>query len=192
MIAVVGCGHSGTFHISEVFQRIGVDIRHEQVGRDGVAGWNYTHLLREQFPDFGLPVNAVVLHQTRHPLRVISSLQAMEDDTWEEVGRRAACRGIEWNPLEYPHPVRGMEYWVYWNRFAEGIAQYQYRVENLPVAFPEILHLLGLPVVALPRVPKTMNKHEYSYNYEWSDLEVEDSVLCERVRQMSVEYGYER
>jgi len=192
MIAVVGCGHSGTFHISEVFQRIGVDIRHEQVGRDGVAGWNYTHLLREQFPEFGLTVDATVFHQVRNPLNVTSSLTTMEDDTWEEVGRRAAFRGIDWNPLLDQHPIRGMKYWLLWNEFASGIADYSYRIEAIKTAFPVMLNMMGVHVVDLPRVSRNMNKHEYSYNYEWSDLEAADSVLCERVRQMSVEYGYER
>ena len=73
-IAIVGCGHSGTFYISEVFQNIGIDIRHERLGEDGVAGWNFTHLKRDGFPAFGLDADATVFHQTRHPLNVISSL----------------------------------------------------------------------------------------------------------------------
>ena len=142
-LAVVGCGHSGTFFIAEMFQHLGIDVRHELVGRDGVAGWNFTHLLRAQFPEFGLPRKTVVFHQVRHPLKVISSVQSMLDQTWIDMQDRAAYRGYSWNPLNDEHPVRGMRYYLAWNCFAESIAEYRYRVEAIEAALPIILKMIG-------------------------------------------------
>ena len=189
-IAVVGCGHSGTFHIQEIFQHCGIDVRHELVGRDGVAGWNYTHLLRHQFPDFGLPTDAVVLQQIRLPLNVISSVTSMEDATWVAIGSRANSRGISWNPLDEPHPIRGMRYWLLWNQLAERIANYRYRIENLPNVFAHILSLIGVPPVPLPVVSDKMNSHEYEHTYTWRELKAANRRLYQAVLGLSAKYGY--
>jgi len=190
-IAVVGSGHSGTFYISEVFQRCGIDVRHERMGADGIASWGYTHFKREQFPDFGLTTDALVFQQTRQPLNVISSLQAMDNKGWTEIGRRAGYRGIQWNPHDDPHPLRGMRYWLYWNTFAESLNPVlRYRVEDLPTVWPQILELLHLPMQPLPHVNKGINKHQYNHIFTWPELKAANEALYEAISKMSYRYGY--
>jgi hypothetical protein len=189
-VAIIGCGHSGTFFTSEVFQHLGIDVRHELVGKDGIAGWNYTHLLPSQFPEFGLPQDSVVLHQTRHPLEVISSVQAMLPETWTAIADRARARGYTWNQLDEPHPVRGMKYCLSWNFMAESIADYRYKVEDMASVLPIILDMLGVPNAPMPDVPKTMNKHEYDHTFTWDELSAANMFLYEKIRELSEEYGY--
>jgi hypothetical protein len=189
-LLVVGCGHSGTFFISEVFQHLGIDVRHELVGSDGAAGWNYTHLLPAQFVEFGLREDVVIFHQVRHPLDVISSVQSMEERTWVDVGIRANSRGYNWNPLDDRHPVRGMKYYLLWNYFAECIAHYTYRIENISSALPVILGMIGVPKADLPPIPKSINKHKYDHTFTWDDLMHTDAGLYELVLSLSRKYGY--
>ena len=192
-VAFIGCGHSGTFFISEVCQYLGIDVRHETPGSDGVSGWNYTHLTRRQFPFFGMPRDSIVFHQTRNPLNVTSSLQARGDDPWRAVGERAKYRGIDWNPLDDPHPVRGMLYWVYWNTMAEALKpRLQYCVENIKDELPKILSILKVPQIALPRVSANINKHDYNHTFTWEELEDADGLLYQQVRAMAKRYGYDR
>jgi hypothetical protein len=190
LVAIIGCGHSGTFYASEVFQHLGIDVRHELVGGDGIAGWNYTHLLPSQFPEFGLPQDSVVLHQVRHPLKVISSVQSMLPETWIDIAARVQARGYNWNPLDDPHPVRGMKYCLFWNYMAEGIADYRYRVEDMESELSVILEILGIPGAPMPNIPKTMNKHEYDHTFSWEELHAANGFLYEKIRELSKEYGY--
>ena len=189
-MAIVGCGHSGTFHMSVILQKLGLNIPHERMGTDGIVSWGFTHIIREQFREFGLPTDAIVFQQVRHPLEVISSLYAMDDGGWNTMQRRAKGRGIDWNPLADPHPIRGMKYWLIWNDFAQGIANYRYRIEDIKDALPVILEMIGLPPAPLPVVPVTINKHVYSHIYTWMELCVADSSLYEQVLAMSIKYGY--
>ena len=193
-VLIVGCGHSGTMHIAWIFQQLGLDIQHEKIGADGSAHWGYTHITRSLLlltPKFGLSPDTIILHQVRHPLNVISSVQAMEDETWLEVGARAAYRERIWNPLDDPHPIRGMKYWILWNAFAEELASYRYRVESLPEVFDELLEKIGMSPQPLPVLPPDTNKHNYSYTYTWDDLYKADDRLCCRVKDLSELYGYE-
>ena len=160
------------------------------MGTDGIAGWNYTHLLRDQFPEFGLPREAIVFQQVRDPLKVISSVQSMLKQTWIDMGNRARYRGYEWNPLEDEHPVRGMKYWLSWNVFAEGIADYRYRIEAIESALPIILQMVGLPNEPMPQVPPRLNKHQYEHTFTWEELYQANAYLCKKVKKLSVGYGY--
>jgi DNA-binding transcriptional MerR regulator len=77
---VTGCPRSGTHYLSEVLTRVGLVCRHEAVfgpheraftglGRaHGDSSWLAVPFLAQ------LPPDAVVLHQTRHPLEVVRSL----------------------------------------------------------------------------------------------------------------------
>lgn len=189
-LAVVGTGHAGTFFVAEMFQALGIDVRHELVGGDGVAGWNFTHLLRDEFPQHGLHKDSVVFQQVRHPLEVISSVVCMLEQTWIDMGDRAKHRGYDWNPLDDNHPVRGMKYWIAWNHFAAGIADYTYRLEAVRSALPIILNMIGLQNEPMPQVPPRLNRHKYDHIFTWAELHEANSYLCKIVREMSVLYGY--
>lgn len=189
--------------MATVFQKLGLDVPHEHyVGRDGISRWSYTHLRKEELPKpwfrgeannekYNLPADVIILHQVRHPLKVIASVTEMTDFIWEYVGFLAGLRGIDWNPLEDPHPLRGMKYWAIWNLFAEGLACYRYRIEALPVVFDELLGVLGLPPTPLPCVPTDTGTHNPSVSFTWGDLRYADRCLYFFVRLLAEKYGYE-
>jgi hypothetical protein len=99
---VTGCPRSGTHYLSEVLTRVGLLCRHEAVfgpydrsftgfGRaHGDSSWLAVPFLGQ------LPADAVVLHQTRHPLEVVRSLLGigfLEDvPAWRDHAASAAAR----------------------------------------------------------------------------------------------------
>jgi hypothetical protein len=102
---VTGCPRSGTHYVSEVLTRIGLLCRHEAVfgpqdhgfrgmaGAHGDSSWLAVPFLAE------LSADAVVLHQTRHPLDVVRSLLGiafLEDvPRWRE-SLEAARASVRW------------------------------------------------------------------------------------------------
>lgn len=201
-LLVVGCGHSGTMYMAHLLQKIGLDIPHERpVGRDGIVRWSYTHLYKDELQnpvfrgeehneDFLLPDDVMVMHLVRHPLKVIASVTQLTDGIWEFVGARAKHHGVSWNPLDNPHPLRGMRLWLLWNLFAEELADFRYRVEELPEIFPELLEKLGLPSMSMPDIPKDTNTHNPTLSYSWDDLNDADGILCYQIMRMAERYGY--
>ncbi len=114
---VTGCPRSGTHYLSEVLTRIGLVCRHEAVfgpherefrgmgGAHGDSSWLAVPFLGQ------LPADAVVLHQTRHPLDVVRSLLGiafLEDVApWRE--RLEALRAsVRWRAREVLHEPLGL------------------------------------------------------------------------------------
>ncbi len=102
---VTGCPRSGTHYLSEVLTRVGLICRHEAVfgpsarsfdgfgGAHGDSSWLAVPFLAQ------LPADAVVLHQTRHPLEVVRSLLGigfLEDvSAWRD-GLERARASLRW------------------------------------------------------------------------------------------------
>ena len=187
-LLIVGHGHNATLYIARVFQSIGLQVGHGAVCADGSTSWAFSHLLRTELPNIGLPVNTKILHQTRNPLFVINSI--LVTNIWEVVANRAASRGAKWVPHE-SLPEKAMRWWLIWSKFANQIAQYRYKVEDLDSVFHEILRFLGHDQVPLPKISKTTNKHVCSHDYSWAKLREINCELCDEVISMTRLYGYE-
>ena len=55
MILVTGTGRSGTHYTAVVMQKLGLDIPHEAVGKDGASSWKHIvsgTSLRRQWPEY--------------------------------------------------------------------------------------------------------------------------------------------
>lgn len=150
-VIITGCGRSGTGFIAEVMNRLGLPCGHERAVRpDGFKGWGdlvgdvswfappYLHQM---------PADTVILHQVRHPRRVIESwyrLGLFGDRPWRTVyanPRRTASYVLHPRKLpvryadyhehrrvvrensnvfqEDDELLRCFRYWLEWNLLAE-------------------------------------------------------------------------
>jgi hypothetical protein len=218
-LLVTGCGRSGTKFTAVLLQRLGLDVRHERMGRDGIAAW--TLAVPSARPPWGPAVVPEsfdhVYHQVRHPLAVIRSVGTFKPSSWEHIYDHTSA-----TPRNHVI-VRGARYWLEWNEHTERIATWRYRIESLNDVFEELCSRLGIPAdrAALEQVPADCNTrlHGRLFHYydelstrlrlrrsetlaatlarprdlppvEWADLEVLDPLLARRVRAKAREYGY--
>ena len=179
---ITGFARSGTTYMAEVLKALGYKVAHEQYAPDGVV--SYRHL--PFFTRFDR-----VLHQTRHPLKVLSSCFTMEKTTYERV---ILLTSSDPNIPESEWLKRHMWAWVEWCEHADFVSNYRYQIEMFPKIYPEAFMKLNLPVpLGIPDVPNNTNsrKNDSAYrNLTWYDLEEADSYLCTRVRKLADVYGY--
>ncbi len=139
-LLITGCGRSGTKYIARVLAGLGLDVRHEDLGADGAASW----CMVPEAADAPWGVGRLgcrfgtVLHQVRHPLRVIPSLTTFTAPSWAFVERHVDC------PAADPPLLRAAKYWSAWNAAAERMAEWTYRVEHLPAAYDEFCRRVGV------------------------------------------------
>ena len=218
-LLITGCGRSGTRYMTFVLRRLGLDVPHERLGRDGMASWTMAVAAAER--PYGPPSDAVrfehVFHQVRHPLAVIRSVETFGADSWQFVYAHTPCRP------EDPPLVRGAKYWLHWNDHAERLACWRYRVEDAS-ALPDLCARLGIVVrPAAGQVPTDVNtrrrgralhladelaerlhvdlparlrdrlaaKARPALPLTWDELEAADVALADRVRERALDYGYE-
>jgi hypothetical protein len=193
MLLITGCGRSGTHYTARLLQEMGLDVPHEHVGKDGAASWK--HIVSGTFVYIGKNREAEIdstgfdriLHQVRHPLKVISSMQTFSDSTWSYMANY-----IELDLTAKP-VKRGMQAWVRWNRLVESKAHWRFQIEELPKRFQEFCQQAGLPVRPMPHVPHEAKDSRTSRfkPLGWDELQKCDANLAEEVRQMACAYGYE-
>jgi hypothetical protein len=220
-VLVTGCGRSGTRYTTFVLRRLGLDVPHERLGRDGIASWTMAVDARER--PYGPPSSLVrfqqVFHQVRHPLAVIRSVETFGPDSWSFVYAHTPCRP------EDPIEVRGAKYWLHWTAHADRAATWTYRVEALRDVMPELCSRLGVPYrpSVLARVPADVNTRRrgrplhladelaerfrldlpawlrdalarptaVAPSLTWDELEAADAELAGRIRERAIGYGYE-
>ena len=138
-IAVTGTGRSGTNFFAAVLSELGKDVRHEEMGEDGIASWCLVADVSNAVYGPGgaaLNENFLVGHQVRHPLKTIGSLTTFNKTSW---------RYISENSPELPNKImhRAMAHWLDWNSRAVDIASFTWKLENMEGSAPEILEALG-------------------------------------------------
>lgn len=223
LVLVTGCGRSGTRYTTFVLRRLGLDVGHERLGKDGIASWSLA--VDADHVPWGPSLRAlsfdVILHQTRHPLRVVNSVMSFKDESWRFICEHIPCS------LEDSLPLRAAAYWYHWNAEAERRADLTFRVENMTCALREICEMLGIEAdtSALDRVPTDVNTRRYGRGFHlaeeaierlrlepvpwlraklagdrptdrpppvgWNEIRMLDPVLCDRMLAMAAGYGYE-
>ena len=152
---VTGSGRSGTRYTASLLGALGLDVRHESLGSEGVVSW-YVAADADTVP-YGPPSSRLVFrhvfHQVRHPLRVIPSLATLRPETWAFVAHHVPC------PPDDPLLVRCAKLWLHWNLLAERRAEWRYRIEDLPDIFDEFCRRFGVACDrrVLERVPRDLN-----------------------------------
>jgi len=195
MLLITAVGRSGTHYTARLLQAMGLDVPHEAVGRDGAASWKHITTgrfvvkkrwkrKRETFIDSS--GFTTVLHQTRHPLKVIASMQTFSDATW---GYMAQFTSLT---MDQPTLRRAMVGYLEWNRLIEARADWRFQIEQLPAVFDAFCRHAGLdprPLPELPREARDSRPARYP-PLTWADLEREDAALAEQLKQMAGAYGY--
>ena len=193
MLLITGCGRSGTHYTARLLQEMGLDVPHERVGKDGAASWK--HIVSGTFVYIGKGREAEIdssgfdriLHQVRHPLKVIASMQTFSDSTWSYMAQSIDL-DLKAKPVK-----RAMQAWVRWNQLVAAKASWRFQIERLAENFSEFCLHAGLPAQPMPHVPHEA-KDSRTARFKpvsWADLLKLDAALAEEVRQLALEYGYE-
>lgn len=171
-IYVAGSPRSATSYMTLVLRKLGYDIGHEKVGADGSVGY---HLAVIQ------PDNC--FHQVRHPLSVISSMQAM----------------CHWGFMDTVvnvtnHKLLGMmQCWLQWNEICESFCVWRYRIEDLPELWVYFLwmieHKTYTDADKMPDIPTNTNSWKHTM-LDWEDLYKCDKDLAQKIYDKHLEYGY--
>ena len=181
MIAFIGCPRSGTKYISEVCSAANIDVGHEVKGGDGISYWQLAVDM-----DLAMPENVKYIHQVRHPLDVIGSMQTIALKSWDFICQHA---GISFEVLDLVYT--GMQAWYCWNMLSENKAIFTYRVEDIRSVWMRILDLVSAWPCPLPEISKDINTRKDQYDIvTWQDLLIRDKWLTHSIFQMARRYGY--
>lgn len=215
-VLISGVQRSGTHFTWELLNRLGVHVHHEGLGPAGSVSWlftwraarfvinNPTHLTN----DYRF---CVLLHQVRHPLRVISSVVKAtkpRDIYWQWI------YGVEPSiDPKSPPPIRAAHLWVLQNRRLERIADARFRVEETSprdicraAGFDEILcagdgsyHTTSSRVVQPIIEPKRRSQGDpneassapyHPPAVSWDQLDQIDVLISSQAKEMALSYGY--
>jgi hypothetical protein len=179
MVLVLSAPRSGSRYITKVLQRAGMQVAHENIGKDGAVNPTY----------FSYVKAPVVLHQVRHPFKAIASLVGLHERGRE---RFAVMHGFHANEFK---TLEGAAFlWARHNRWCEGHDPcMRYRVEDVDSAWTEIAGRLGMPDEPFPKsVPRNVGHHS-SDRGRWPEpVRLEDLGLAAgEVAELSERYGYE-
>lgn len=188
-VYVIACPRSGTGYASQIFQAACFDVGHERMGRFGTSDFRQiTHAIPDQI---------AVLHQVRHPLHCMTSLQTIMDSSFQWLVRRIAFAGIEFDATCRLETVARI--WLHYNAQCESIADVTYRVE-CESDWLRACRLVGLPPIDRCKTPTTYNsrrgesrhRHHYKDPVTWHKLDAEvGRHLCAAIQRMARRYGYE-
>jgi len=215
-LLITGCGRSGTLYATEIWRALGLDIRHERpvppngmMGADGMSSW----FMAADDPEPPSGPSAldyefdVVIHQVRHPLKVIAS---MAQFILRE-GKRAPAY-IQQNAPEtqlgaderhYIDPkhqliLKASRYWYHWNLLAEAKADATVKIEDLNLQLPHLCDLVGIDygLGNLEDIPEDINARHLHIRDEpwivdWEEIKSLDTNLYEKIRDLAASYGYE-
>jgi hypothetical protein len=178
------------------------------MGADGMASWFMA--ADDPEPPSGPSVLDytfdVVIHQVRHPLKVIASMAQFI----LQHGKRAPgyierhVPDMKLSPEEQNHLdfksqliLKASRYWYHWNLMAEARADIVVSVENLDKELPDLCDLVGVPYrpSALDGVPKNINargQHVPGELWEvtWGEIKRLDPEIYRRIEDLAVKYGY--
>lgn len=192
MLLITGCGRSGTHFTSELFKQLGLDLPHENVGRDGAASWKhivsgtFVYIGKKREVEIDSTGFTTILHQVRHPLKVIASMQTFSDSTWHYMAKFIAL------DLKRPPVIQAMQAWVGWNGLIEAKADWRFQIEQIKECFPDLCRHAGLPPQEFPEVPHAA-RDSRTARYQplsFADLVREDAGLAAEVEALAVRYGY--
>lgn len=208
LLCVTGSGRSGTQYIHRCLRKIGLrlPLQHERMGADGIVSWYFggpgpyppveaarnpgwpTFERAEQRQDFAFDH---FWHQTRHPLKVIPSMQKIHPRTALEY----ASRVLDEDLLRLPPVVRSAQLWFGWNvrLLHDADVTYRYRIEDIDREWPILMAKLGRND-PLPPVTKTANRSHGFRRAErlvWEELMDVEPLVAAHVRMLTTALGYD-
>lgn len=214
-LLITGCGRSGTLYAAKLWLSLGLDIRHERpippngvMGADGCASWFMA--ADDPKPPSGPSILDytfdVVIHQVRHPLKVIASMAQLILQHGRHapgyIDRHVSDIELsleEQNHLDFKQQLilKASRYWYHWNLMAEAKANKTVRVENLKEELSDLCDLVGVTYRpgALDDVPKYINARrcivsDDPWEVSWGDIKRLDPEIYQNIKHLSVTYGY--
>lgn len=179
-LVVIGCGRSGTGFSTRLFQELGLDIKHEEMGKDGTSSWPATlwNHLPQEFEH--------IFHQVREPLNAISSIQTFVEGSWRFIGRQNFFK------LTDDKILNSANYWYHWNLLAETRTDFRYRVEDIFDLLPLICSELGMEYKDLSYLKeKGINSRKGTFDkLTWGTIKEKNEALYNKIYNMALRYGY--
>jgi hypothetical protein len=194
-ILITGHPRSGTKFTAKMLKRMGYPTSYEghRLGQKTrfVSSWKhampgvfeYRYFRKMQLDqDF-----AKIIHQVRHPLKVIASSTTLFDLTIDHIKKYV---DIPEETVHKHQPLKlCMRSWIGWNQLIEEKADWRYQLEELRDIFPEFCRQIGIPEQPMPNMGKRNTRRHGDFT--WDDLYREDEALADQVRQMAKRYGYD-
>lgn len=187
---------SASSYTAVVFHKIGFYVNHERdesvmnhfLGREKELDGLVTGLFIRAQRDFSK--YEVIFHQTRDPLKVISSALYMS--------ARAMADLIETCNLTHRTDKNRlwwvMKTWLLFTEKADQLSVMRFQVEKIELRWWRILRLLELPNFVFPqRVPTYVNTYSderRSKKLGWEQLFDCDYEMAKAIQQRTLDYGY--
>jgi hypothetical protein len=213
-LLITGCGRSGTVYSAKVWRALGLDIAHERdnpqspfQGDDGIASWFLA--VDDPNPPFGPSAVGAefeyIIHQVRHPLLTISSFAQFILQHGKESPEFIRKYISDLQLSEAVHSLddkqqlilQAARYWYHWNHLAELKASESLKVEELENHLPRLCDLIGIPFKPelIQNISKETNSRslyvaEKPWELNWSDIEILDPILHDKIRELAGKYGY--
>lgn len=211
-LVITGTGRSGTRYMSELLTKLGLSVSHQAAFHErfdgGLIEWE-KHVgdssgLAAPFVQH-LPETVLVIHQVRHPAKVIRSLLRNGHVPGTAPHNPAVQRYADHVPQMFEENdlvLRACLLWVHWNRLVKKIAlqpnYLQHRVEDTNQEFlTKVLGFFGLPWNAERRRIFQAQSREVGTNpsakhYKGPlDLSLIPGPIGHLVRDEASNYGYE-
>lgn len=188
-VCVVGCPRSGTGYTSRVFRAAGFEVGHESLRGFGTS--DYGRVVRR------IPSSVGVLHQVRHPLNCMTSMQTILESSFQWLVRCIAITGARFDPERRTETCARI--WLLYNAQCEAVADVTFRVESED-EWNRACETVGLPWIDRTGVPTDANTRRGQPVHDpWYDLPITLERIAEeagpRLRQaierMAKRYGYE-
>lgn len=219
-LLVTGCGRCGSKYMSVLLRAIGLDVKHEQLGEDGIVSW-YMAVDTDKVPLGPSSEDCQFDHTlqlVREPLAAIKSICDFSDEAWQFICRHIPC------DMSEPVLLRAAKYWHYWNLKAEEKAQALVRVEDQQQIITVFKNQLAInvPQQVLEELPQSVNSRRISRTYHrleellirlklyallprladwfgvkptrqlrWQDLTQLDPDLTQKIKNQAKKYGYD-
>lgn len=190
-ILITGHPRSGTMYIHRLLLKLGEYATFEKKCNDYTVSWK--HILKGTFINHrGLGINIdnnfkKIIHQVRHPLKVIASATTLYDNSLVYLGNSCEL------PEKLNHQrqaIRNCMYtYYYWNTLIESKADWRYKIEELSIIWNEWLKQLELPVDLKLPDNKVINSRNH-VTLSWDDLYNIDSKMADMVYNMGRRYDY--
>lgn len=191
LIIITGCGRSGTTFSSKVLRRMGLEIGHERLRKNGVSSWYLTSKRKKVQLGPSLydlrSFNKIIIHQVREPLASISSMLSTGSPSW-----RFLSNEIPISLEKDSKTLRAMKYYYYWNLQTENIAdvrvkaeEFLYKIESILLKYKIDFKTNNVTIDESSKV--NTRKHK---KLDWDDLFKEDKNLAEKIVELGRKYGY--
>ncbi len=193
LVLVTGCARSGTTFMSEFLCKNGLDVPHENIGKDGSVSWPMA--VDDIVSPWGPCTKDYefdhVFLQLRNPLKVISSVYVSEPpQSWAYI-----CQHIKEIKKRDSHLTRCVKYWIYWNLKAEEKADFIYQIEKLEGVVGKMSAILQRPLdkKLVSTISKNTNTRYFpdKKEFTWKELKQQlDPDLYKLLKEVAWHYGY--